>query len=104
TSCTSRGSVRATAAWSSPSRKLFGTPSGRRHLHQEGRRSPLRSPYSLLMVVILSGVAGSGKTTVGTRLAEALRWDFLDADALHPPESVAKMRAGVALEESDRLP
>lgn len=56
------------------------------------------------MIVIVSGVAGSGKTTVGSRLAETLGWRFLDADALHSPENVAKMRAGIALDDSDRGP
>lgn len=56
------------------------------------------------MIVVLMGVAGAGKTTVGIRLAQALGWPFLDADQLHPPESVAKMRAGVPLRDEDRLP
>lgn len=50
------------------------------------------------------GVAGSGKTTVGRKLAEALDGTFLDADDFHPPENVAKMRAGIALDDTDRLP
>jgi carbohydrate kinase (thermoresistant glucokinase family) len=50
------------------------------------------------------GVAGSGKTTVGRKLAETLNGTFLDADDFHPPENVAKMRAGIALDDTDRLP
>jgi gluconokinase len=50
------------------------------------------------------GVSGSGKTTVGQRLAAALGWRFRDADELHPPENIAKMAAGVALTDEDRWP
>lgn len=56
------------------------------------------------MVVIVMGVSGVGKTTVGRRLAEALGWRFLDADDVHPPENIAKMAAGVALTDEDRAP
>ncbi len=50
------------------------------------------------------GVAGSGKTTVGKALAEKLGWDFFDADNFHPPENIAKMAAGIPLNDSDRTP
>jgi gluconokinase len=50
------------------------------------------------------GVAGSGKSTVGRKLAEALRGTFLDADDFHPPANVAKMRAGQPLDDADRAP
>jgi gluconokinase len=56
------------------------------------------------LVVIVMGVAGSGKTTVGVALAAALGWRFVDADDLHPPESVAKMARGEALDDNDRAP
>jgi gluconokinase len=56
------------------------------------------------LVVILMGVAGVGKTTVGVRLAEALGWRFRDGDELHSLESVAKMAAGVPLTDEDRGP
>jgi gluconokinase len=56
------------------------------------------------MVVILMGVSGSGKTTVGLALAESLQWQFVDADDYHPPENVAKMRAGIPLNDADRAP
>ena len=56
------------------------------------------------LVVVLMGVAGVGKTTIGRRLAAALGWEFHDADDFHPPANVAKMRAGVALDEADRAP
>src|SRR5687768_2231006 len=50
------------------------------------------------------GVAGTGKTTVGRKLAGTLDGTFLDADDFHPPENVAKMRAGVPLDDADRVP
>ncbi|MCT7962609.1 gluconokinase [Laspinema sp. D1] len=57
-----------------------------------------------MTIVIIMGVSGSGKTTVGKRLAEALDWQFMDADDLHSPENVEKMSRGIPLDESDRLP
>lgn len=56
------------------------------------------------MVIIVMGVAGSGKTTVGEKLAAALGWSFRDADDFHPPENVAKMSAGIPLNDHDRAP
>lgn len=56
------------------------------------------------MVLVLTGAAGSGKTTAGKALASSLSWPFLDADALHSPASVAKMRSGVPLDDADRGP
>jgi gluconokinase len=56
------------------------------------------------MLVTVMGVSGSGKTTVGAALAQRLRVPFEDADDLHPPANVAKMSAGVPLEDLDRLP
>lgn len=56
------------------------------------------------MVILIMGVSGVGKTTVGRRLAAALGWRFVDADDYHLPASVDKMRAGTALEDADRLP
>jgi gluconokinase len=50
------------------------------------------------------GVSGSGKTTIGRVLADELGWTFLDADDFHPPASVAKMAAGMALNDEDRWP
>jgi carbohydrate kinase (thermoresistant glucokinase family) len=56
------------------------------------------------MVVVLMGVAGSGKTTLGRGLANELGWEFADADSFHPPANIAKMSAGAALEDADRAP
>jgi gluconokinase len=56
------------------------------------------------MIVVLMGVTGSGKTTVGQALAENLGWKYLDADDFHPATNVAKMRAGTPLDDDDRQP
>ena len=56
------------------------------------------------MIVVVVGPAGSGKTTVGRRLADALGWPFHDGDDYHSPANVARMRAGAALAEEDRGP
>lgn len=56
------------------------------------------------MVVIVMGVSGVGKTTIGRALAEALGWRFVDADDYHSPANVAKMHAGVPLTDADRAP
>lgn len=56
------------------------------------------------MIVVVMGVAGSGKTTVGERLARALGAAFIEGDAYHPPENVEKMRRGVPLADADRWP
>jgi carbohydrate kinase (thermoresistant glucokinase family) len=54
--------------------------------------------------VIVMGVSGCGKTTVGRGLAASLGWEFRDADDLHSPSNIAKMSAGVPLDDSDRIP
>jgi gluconokinase len=56
------------------------------------------------VIVVLMGVSGSGKSTVGAALADALGWPLIDADDLHPPENVAKMAAGIPLTDDDRWP
>jgi gluconokinase len=56
------------------------------------------------MIIIVMGVSGSGKTTIGKLLADSLEWEFSDADAFHSPENVEKMRRGIPLSEADRMP
>ncbi len=55
-------------------------------------------------VVLIMGVSGVGKTTLAECLAAALGWPFQEGDALHSPENVAKMAAGIALSDEDRMP
>jgi gluconokinase len=56
------------------------------------------------MIVIVMGVVGAGKTTIGRLLAEQLRWNFADADDYHPATNVEKIRRGIALDDDDRRP
>ncbi len=57
-----------------------------------------------LPVIVVMGVSGSGKTTVGTRLADALGVEYTEGDDFHPPANVAKMAAGTPLDDADRAP
>lgn len=54
--------------------------------------------------IVVMGPSGSGKSEVGIRLAAALGMPFADADDLHPPGNVAKMTAGIPLDDDDRMP
>ncbi|MFO1414370.1 MAG: gluconokinase [Burkholderiales bacterium] len=56
------------------------------------------------MILVVMGVSGCGKSTVGQALAEAVGWPFLDADDFHPPANIAKMAAGQPLVDDDRWP
>ena len=70
-----------------------------------GCRAASRSPkQSSPMIVIVMGVVGAGKTTVGRLLAEQLGWEFADADDFHPASNVEKIRHGIALNDDDRRP
>ena len=55
-------------------------------------------------LVVMMGVSGSGKTTVGAALAQRLRVPFADADDFHPEANIAKMSAGIPLDDEDRGP
>ena len=57
-----------------------------------------------MTVVVMMGVSGVGKTTVGRRLAEALGYGYAEGDAYHPPANVEKMRSGQPLDDDDRWP
>jgi gluconokinase len=56
------------------------------------------------MIVLIGGVSGSGKSTVGVIMAERLNWRFADGDSFHPAANIAKMRSGQALTDADRQP
>ena len=56
------------------------------------------------MILLIMGVTGSGKSTVGKLVADRLGWVFLEADEFHSPENIAKMKSGVPLTDTDRLP
>jgi gluconokinase len=56
------------------------------------------------LIVILMGVVGAGKTTVGGLLAESLGWHFADGDDFHPAENIEKIRHGLPLSDADRAP
>jgi gluconokinase len=54
------------------------------------------------VILVVMGVAGSGKTTIGRLLAEKLNWEFIEGDEFHPPENVEKMSRGIPLTDADR--
>ena len=56
------------------------------------------------MIIVLMGVAGSGKTTVGTMLAKTMKCSFLEGDSLHSKENIDKMSHGIPLTDADRTP
>ena len=56
------------------------------------------------MIIVVMGVSGSGKTTIGTMLADAIQCSFLEGDSLHSKENIEKMSHGIPLTDSDRAP
>ena len=62
------------------------------------------APPALPVALIVMGVSGVGKSTVGMPLADKLSWPFRDGDGFHPPENVEKMRSGTPLTDEDREP
>jgi len=56
------------------------------------------------MVIVLFGVSGCGKSTIGKQLADQLNWQFIDADDHHPEQNIEKMRRGLPLSDEDRAP
>ncbi|HEV2186422.1 MAG TPA: gluconokinase [Stellaceae bacterium] len=64
----------------------------------------LSTPRPHAAAVVVMGVSGSGKSTVGAALADRLGWIFVDGDSLHPAANVAKMQAGQPLDDRDREP
>ena len=64
----------------------------------------VKTQTALPMILVVMGVSGSGKTTIGTQLALTLHWDFEDADWFHPTRNIDKMHAGIPLTDEDRAP
>jgi carbohydrate kinase (thermoresistant glucokinase family) len=58
----------------------------------------------LLRAIIVMGVTGSGKSTLGAAIAHALGWQFVEGDTLHPAANITKMAAGIPLDDEDRIP
>lgn len=54
--------------------------------------------------IVLMGVSGCGKSSVGVRLSQRLNWPFYDGDDYHPPENITKMGQGIPLDDADRVP
>jgi gluconokinase len=54
------------------------------------------------MIIVVMGVSGCGKSTIGQQLADRLGWPFFDGDAFHPPANIAKMSRGIPLDDEDR--
>ena len=63
-----------------------------------------RAIGTAVSVIVVAGVSGSGKSTVGEALAQRLGWPYSEADAFHPPENIEKMSAGIPLTDADRAP
>jgi len=57
----------------------------------------------MVNAIILMGVSGSGKTSVGQALSSEIGWSFFDGDDYHPPENVRKMSQGIPLSDEDRF-
>lgn len=70
----------------------------------QGRRTPIDHGNLNGMFIIVAGVSGVGKTTVGRLLAEDLGWTFYEGDDFHPAANIEKMRRGEALTDADRQP
>lgn len=71
----------------------------------EGRPHGIAGSASLRpLVLVVMGVCGTGKSTIGHQLADTLGCAFADADDFHPPANVARMRSGIPLEDADREP
>jgi gluconokinase len=56
------------------------------------------------MIIVITGVTGSGKSTIGKLLAAQLQWKFYEGDDFHPPANIEKLTRGAPLDDKDRLP
>jgi gluconokinase len=73
-------------------------------MSEQGTRAQGRAVAPLPSVVIVMGVSGSGKSTIGSLLAGRLQWEFEDGDWFHPAANVEKMHNGIPLTDEDRWP
>ena len=69
-----------------------------------GEASHSEQSHQLGRAIVVMGVSGSGKTTVGRLLAQRLGWEFADADSFHSAQNISKMREGIPLSDPDRWP
>lgn len=81
---------------------MTGGRMARPEVHADGAPGD-RSAQAMRRIVVM-GVSGAGKSTVGQALARRLGAPFVDADDLHPPANITKMRAGTPLVDADRMP
>ena len=65
---------------------------------------PCRLFWRVPVILVVMGVTGAGKTTIGVLLAQRLGWEFVDADSFHSPANVEKIRLGIPLDDADRAP
>ncbi|WEX91318.1 gluconokinase [Sinorhizobium garamanticum] len=70
----------------------------------EKRHRPATPAHRFPGSIIVMGVSGSGKSSVGERIAKAYGYPFVEGDALHPPENIKKMSEGIPLTDDDRWP
>ena len=70
---------------------------------RRGRRR-YESEYTGQVIILIMGVVGAGKTTVGKLLAGQLGWGFVDADSFHSPANIEKLKLGIPLDDTDRAP
>lgn len=68
------------------------------------RKTAAHKGYYRCMIILVMGVTGAGKTTVGKLLAQRLGWQFLDADDFHTAANIEKMKRGISLTDADREP
>lgn len=70
----------------------------------EPRVGSIGTAAAMPSILVVMGVSGSGKSTIGTQLALRLRWEFEDGDWFHPARNIDKMHAGIPLTDEDRAP
>jgi gluconokinase len=76
------------------------------HLAREIRPdiAAMEASPAMPSILVVMGVSGSGKSTIGTQLAIQLHWEFEDGDWFHPARNIDKMEAGIPLTDEDRAP